>query len=367
MEQAGFLGNKVVQASLEGREARLAQWLSAAFGGDPLDILSIVAPPAGSGFSAENYFIDVARRSGGASERRRFVLRRMSSGRQMFPDRDFGHERQIQEFVRAAGAAPAPAIFGFEDDAEVLGNRFYLMEFVEGEVPPTNPNHHEGGLLADMSVARRNALWLGALTDLGQLHRKTHVLPGLAAFDRRRDGRSAFAHEMDYWRKHYASSTAGKPLALMSDVDEWLRAHEPAEQHLAVCWGDARLGNAVFGPDGRCRAFIDWELFSIGDPIRDLAYWLYTDDHFVYACGKKLEGWPSRAESIAAYEAGAGFSVDRSALDFYRIYQGYLVVSTLSRLIQIKKEAGQMPADLEVNAHFTPVSFLEQEWDRVRG
>ncbi len=133
-----------------------------------------------------------------------------------------------------------------------------------------------------------------------------------------------------------------------------------------MCWGDARLGNAAFDAEGRCAGFFDWELFSIGDPVRDLAYWLYTDDHFIYASGKKLEGWPSHDDSIAAYEAGAGYRVDRNALDFYRVYQGYHIVSTLTRLIQIKKQAGQMPADLEVGEHFTPVSYLQQEWDRVR-
>jgi aminoglycoside phosphotransferase (APT) family kinase protein len=121
----------------------------------------------------------------------------------------------------------------------------------------------------------------------------------------------------------------------------------------------------LFDDAGLPAAFVDWELFSLGDPIRDLAYWLYSDDHFVYANGKAVSGWPSAEVSIAAYERGAGAPVDRHKLAFYRIFQGYHIVSTLTRLVQIRKALGQLPADLEVGEDFTPVSYLRDQWARL--
>ncbi len=219
MEQAEFLGQKVVQASLDGREAVLARWFSEALkGAHAVEITRIGSPPPGSGFSAENYFLDVAWRERGSPRADRFVLRRVSSGRQMFPNRDFGHERQIQEVVGALDAARVPRIIGFSDDPSVLGAPFYVMSFIEGEVPPTNPSHHEVGVLADMPADQRRRLWLGALTDLGHLHRKTHNQPAIEAFAFDRDGRSAFTDALDYWRGHYDLGADGKPLALMQNV-----------------------------------------------------------------------------------------------------------------------------------------------------
>jgi aminoglycoside phosphotransferase (APT) family kinase protein len=216
-----------------------------------------------------------------------------------------------------------------------------------------------------MKPSERRTLWLNGLRELGKLHDRTRDKAELERFSKARAGRSDFAASVDYWEAHYLASSETNPLQLMVDIAAWMRAHEPIEARRAVCWGDSRIGNALFDDEGQCVGFVDWELFSIGDPIRDLAYWLYTDEHFVYAGGRALEAWPTSAESIAAYEEGARFSVNAGDLAFYRIYQGYHIVCTLSRLIQIKKSAGQLPAQLQVDAQFTPVAFLKKEWVKL--
>jgi len=367
MEVNRFLDRKVVQGSLAGREADVAAWLSGKLEqARHLRVTRILPPPPGSGFSAENFFIDAQWSERECARQARFVLRRRSAGHQMFPGRDFTAERRIQQIVGELGAAPVPRIIGSEDDPAVLGERFYVMSFIEGRTPATHPSYHEAGWLCDMSIAARRQLWLDGLRDLGRLHRRTIGHADIEAFSKAREGHSNFADALDYWQAHYDAGMGGKPLSMMVEVLGWLRRYEPSERQRALCWGDARIGNALFDAQGRCVGMIDWELFSIGDPIRDLAYWLYTDEHFIHSGGRALEGWPTQAESIVAYEEGAGFTVDRPTLAFYRIYQGYMIVATLARQIQIRQALGQMPPDLAVDERFTPVAYLGQQWSALR-
>jgi aminoglycoside phosphotransferase (APT) family kinase protein len=364
VEKNRFLDTKVVQGTLQGQEEDVGAWLSGKLpNARDVRVMRIMPPPPGSGFSAENYFIDVTWIAGARRHESRFVLRRRSASRQMFPGRDFIAERRVQQMIAELDAAPVPRIIGGEDDPEVLGEHFYVMSFIDGRTPPTHPSYHEAGWLCAMSIQDRRQLWLNGLRDLGRLHRRTLGRSEIEVFSTARDGRSEFAHSLDYWKGHYEAAMDGKPQAMMVELLEWLREHAPAETHRAVCWGDSRIGNALFDSKGRCVGMVDWELFSIGDPIRDLAYWLYTDEHFVYAAGRILDRWPTQAESIAAYEESAGFSVNRRALAFYRIFQGYMIVATLARQIQIRKELGQMAAGLVVDENFTPVSYLQREWD----
>lgn len=368
MKSNQFLDSKVVQGTLEGQEAVVAAWLSGKLpGARDVCVTRIASPPPGSGFSAENYFIDVQWRAARRRQKGRFVLRRRSGDRQMFPGRDFIAERRIQQLIADLDAAPVPRIIGGEDNPDVLGESFYVMTFIDGRTPPTHPSYHEAGWLCALSVAERRQLWLDGLRDLGRLHRRTLGRGEIDVFSTDRDGRSEFAHSLNYWEGHYEAAMDGNPQTMMVELLAWLREHEPAAAHRAVCWGDSRIGNALFDGNGRCVGMVDWELFSIGDPIRDLAYWLYTDEHFVYAGGCLLAGWPTQDESIAAYEQGACFDVNRRALAFYRIFQGYMIVATLARQIQIRKELGQIPASLTVDDKFTPVSYLLREWNALGG
>jgi aminoglycoside phosphotransferase (APT) family kinase protein len=59
----------------------------------------------------------------------------------------------------------------------------------------------------------------------------------------------------------------------MDRLMEWLPAHLPTEDEVAVVHGDYRIGNLIFHPsEPRVVAVLDWELATIGHPLADLAY-----------------------------------------------------------------------------------------------
>jgi len=241
------------------------------------------------------------------------------------------------------------------------------MRFVDGRTPDTQPSYHQGGWVKALPPDDRRSLWFDALGTLGNLHRSTIGSPLITRYSRETPARTDFAFWLSYWENHYAQSAGDNRLSLMVQIAGWLRNNEPRSRRCALCWGDARIGNMIFDEHLKCAAMIDWELFSIGDPTQDLAYCLYSDDHFVFANSDQSNlSWPTHEESVARYEEAAGFPVDRQVLSFYRIYSGYWIVCTLSRLIEIQKRSGNLPAETNVDERFTPVAYLRKEWESNR-
>jgi aminoglycoside phosphotransferase (APT) family kinase protein len=94
------------------------------------------------------------------------------------------------------------------------------------------------------------------------------------------------------------------------DAVDWLRDNIYEPEYLALCWGDSRLSNVLYGPDYEVTAVLDWELAYIGDHEADLAWLLFVD----WACTEyqgipRLDGTPSREETVDRYEQLSGRAV----------------------------------------------------------
>ena len=92
------------------------------------------------------------------------------------------------------------------------------------------------------------------------------------------------------------------PRPELSAAATWLRDNVYEPEHLALCWGDSRLSNILYGPQFEVAAVLDWEIAYIGDHEADLAWLLFLD----WACSEyegvpRLEGTPGREETIERY------------------------------------------------------------------
>ena len=101
-------------------------------------------------------------------------------------------------------------------------------------------------------------------------------------------------------------------------VAGWSRDNLPASGEATIVHGDYRLGNVMFAPRAPARlvAIFDWEMATIGDPLADVGYlcmmWREAGDPagmFDLGAVTRAEGFPTRAELVARYEAGSGRSV----------------------------------------------------------
>jgi aminoglycoside phosphotransferase (APT) family kinase protein len=244
------------------------------------------------------------------------VLRRPPRGPLLPTAHDVVREARVMELLAAGGFEQVPAVRGVVDDGSVLGAPFYVMERSPGVVvreslPP---------FLADDAAARR-AVGLALATTLGRIHRVDWA-PFVEAGIGKPSG--YLERQLRRWTGQRegiqaAVAAAGGTARELPDYDavrDWLREHLPAESEPAVVHGDYKLDNVIVEPTGagpRISAVVDWEMATVGDPRADLGYllsfWPEPGERVPLAeLVTTADGFPARAEMVAAWEAATGRS-----------------------------------------------------------
>jgi aminoglycoside phosphotransferase (APT) family kinase protein len=192
----------------------------------------------------------------------------------------------------AAGPVPVPQVI-LEDPGSAAEPPLFAMERVAGECfEPVSDPHVPG----DLETAPARAADAAAL--LARLHR-------VPASEFLMEEPRSLTDELDRWSR--AMATADPVLVRgYESCAELLATTMPPPQPAVVVHGDWRLGNMVCAAD-RVAAVIDWEIWSVGDPRLDLAWFLMT----TVADGnplaqRRVPGYPTAAELLAAYEVESG-------------------------------------------------------------
>ena len=112
-----------------------------------------------------------------------------------------------------------------------------------------------------------------------------------------------------------------------------------ADRTAGVVWGDARVGNIIFGDDLSVAALLDWEGATTGPPEIDVAWWVMFDEFLCEAQGiQRLEGVAGRDETLARYEALGGRRL--SNIVYYEILAGLVLSLINSRLADLLVSGG---------------------------
>ena len=268
-------------------ESRLADYLNGR--------LPDFAPPIAirqfeGGQSNPTFLLD----SGG----RRLVLRKKPPGA-LLPSAHLV-EREYRVMTALAGSGvPVPAMHLLCEDAGIIGTSFYVMDHIEGRV-------FRDPALPGMAAAERGALYDVMNDVLARLHAVDWRAAGLADFGK---PERYLARQTDRWTRQYQASKT-EEIGAMDRLIDWLPAHLPDDDAVAIAHGDFRLENLIFHPtEPRVMAVLDWELSTLGHPLSDLAYNCMTY-HFP-AEGLSFPGLggldltalgiPSEADYVAAY------------------------------------------------------------------
>ena len=240
------------------------------------------------------------------------VLRRPPLGQILPTAHDMKREYTVMNGLGST-EVPVPRMLHFCDDPEVLGQRFYVMERVEGHIVTTRlPEGY-----ADTPESRRT-LSTGLVDVLARLHAVDPVAAGLGDFGRP-DG--YMARQVSRWSKQW-DATRVEGMDFVDALAADLTAQMPATQRHSVVHGDYRLDNTMLHPTevGRINAVLDWEMSTLGDPLADLGillvYWAQDSDPDLRKMGApvgavtSLPGFLTRDEVAAHYAAQTGLSVD---------------------------------------------------------
>jgi aminoglycoside phosphotransferase (APT) family kinase protein len=290
--------------------------------------------PSSTGFSSETRIFDLVATGGERPVRDSLVLRCAPRGFQVFPSYDIGRQARVLRALERT-PVPVPRVTLVELDASVLGAPFYLMEKVDGRVPPDNPPMHADSFLVELSPAERRALHDSGFDAMCLVHGLDVAaldlpeLPGSSG--------SSLAAQLDEYDAYFAWGLDRARYPLIAEALAYLRAHAPrGPEPRALCWGDSRLANQIF--DGtRCAALLDWEMVRLGDPVQDLAWWIASDVCFTDGLEiERLAGFPSRDEMAARWRERTGLSTDNLA--YYEVLALMRFSIQLARVVLHMKE-----------------------------
>ncbi|MFT3965048.1 MAG: phosphotransferase family protein [Sphingobium sp.] len=293
--------------SLEELVAQLTPWLAARVPRGRDMRIENPAYPFGAGQSHETILFDACWSENGRAARQGCVLRVKPMRHTVFPDDLFEQQYQVMEVLHRHGIRVAKPLW-LERDPSVLGAPFFVMERVRGRVPVSIPPYAEQGWVAEASPAERRRMWQDGVRHLASL--QSVPLGELAFLGGPEDARDGLAQEWDKYVRFVEWVSEDRRWPALDAALDRLKSLWPANRPPGLVWGDARLGNMMFGEDFSVVAIMDWEQPSLGGALHDLGWWLTLSEsmHGANAGRPHLEGMGTRAETIALWEGLTGIS-----------------------------------------------------------
>ncbi len=266
---------------------------------------------SGAGFTSESFLFDLNWTEEGQSRSAGMVLRCEGAQYPVYPDPKV--EKQFRILKQLEGTdVPVPKVFWFEPDTSLLGTPFYVMEQLVGEVPSEFPPYHSYGICYDSPIEQRERMWWEVIEGVARLHRLNWQSKDFAFLGIPPANTGPVDRDLDYWEKYLAwlKDSPDDSHPILEAALGWLRANRYEPEHVSLCWGDARMPNAIFSPVGKLLGLLDWDIAFLGDGESDLAFILTLDHLLGEAIGvPRLEGLPGKEETIRHYELLAGYEV----------------------------------------------------------
>jgi aminoglycoside phosphotransferase (APT) family kinase protein len=301
---------------------------------------------AARGLSTETFLFDLERDGGnGPTTVKQLVFRRPPDV-SIFPDYDLTRQVMVMNRLRDTPIS-VPTVYWLDRESADLGTPYYVMEQLPTIGTASDfPSYHSQGLYFEATPEQRSTMWWGcvqAIADVHALDWRTLRLEKLLMPQR---GEQPLEQVVAYCAELLTWCSESRRQELV-DAVEWLRDNIYEPEHLALCWGDSRLSNVLYGPEYEVTAVLDWELAYIGDHEADLAWLLFVD----WACTEyegvpRLDGTPSREETVDRYEQLSGRAVRN--LRYNEVLAAVELGIPISRLQTRLRDQGLLIGDMDL-------------------
>lgn len=277
------------------------------------------------------------------------------------------HQFELMRLVDELTDVPVPRVRWIDTTGDVLGTPFFLMDRVEGDVPPdVMPYTFGGNWFADAAPQRQRELQDTTVEVLAKLH----AIPDAAQ-------RFSFLAEVDPpgdtplrrhfgWLKdwyEFAVPDIGRS-PLVEQALQWLETHFPTEVAAStpvLTWGDSRVGNVLY-QDFRPVAVLDWEMATVGPRELDVSWIIFA--HMVFQELAGLAGLPGlpdvlrEADVRATYEQLTGATL--GDLHWFYIYSAVIWCCVFMRTTARRVHFGEMEQPDDVESTFYHASLLRR-------
>jgi aminoglycoside phosphotransferase (APT) family kinase protein len=278
------------------------------------------------------------------------------SNEPVFPSYELADQFEVLRLVGELTDVPVPAVRWIERDASIIGSPFFVMDRVDGIVPPDNLPYTFGDCwLYDASRDEQRRLQDGTVAVLAGLHDIDQPESRFAFLAPGGTGDTPLRRHVEHTRRWYEfAAERAQRASLIEDGFAWLDDHWPDESPAVLSWGDSRIGNVMYR-DFDPVAVLDWEMAGLGPRELDLGWLVFAHMVFEHIAGVMgLDGMPHflRPDDVSAtYETLTGYTP--RDLDFYLVYAaiqwGIVFMRTGTRQVHFGEI--EMPDDIHELMH----------------
>lgn len=328
--------------------ARLTAWLASRPEVGPAVRVDDFRRPEANGMSSETLLFDASWPPDGGG---RYVarLRPAADAFPIFPTYDLERQVRVMRLVGERTAAPVPAVRWYEPDEAALGAPFFVMDRVDGEVPPdVMPYVFDDTWVSNATPEQRARLQTSTVDAIAAIHGLA-ASPDELAFlhaDPEAQGSALRAH-VAAERTYYDWVRGDLRYPVLERAFDWLEAHWPDAADTGpavVSWGDARIGNVLYR-DFEPQAVLDWEMATLAPRELDLGWFIFLHRFFQdIATQFEMAGLPDfldRHEVTAQYADCTGH--EPRDLDWFITYAALRHGTVMIRAIGRSVEFGERP------------------------
>ncbi|ORB61898.1 phosphotransferase family protein [Mycolicibacterium tusciae] len=345
----------------------MSQWLSTVMPGGAVPEITVESGVDSNGMSSETIILTGRWDEDGERREQKFVARVAPAEQDVpvFSSYRMDHQFDVIRIVGEKTDVPVPPVRWLEATGSVLGTQFFLMDYVDGRVPPdVMPYTFGGNWFADASYENQRELQDSTVEVIAKLH----AIPEPAkVFDFLDDGSEPNALRRNFnWLKswyQFAVPDIGTS-SLVERSLEWLEANWPedvAANDPVLVWGDSRIGNVLY--DGfKPTAVLDWEMATLGPREMDVAWIIFA--HMVFQELAGLAGLPGLPDVMREEDVRAVYSqhsgVELGDLKWFYVYSGVIWCCVFMRTTARRVRFGEMEAPEAIESLFYHGSVLKR-------
>ncbi len=348
--------------------AVMARWLAGVLPGNAAPEVTVESGVDSTGMSSETIILTARWHEDGRPVQQKLVARVAPAAGDVpvFPSYRLDHQFEVIKLVGELSDVPVPRVRWMEPTGEVLGTPFFLMDYVEGVVPPdVMPYTFGNNWFADSPAERQRELQDATVGLLAMLHSIPKPQDTFGFLSDGPSGDTALRRHFDWVRSWYDFAVPGiGNSALIERTFQWLQEHWPSEvaaREPVLLWGDARVGNVLYR-DFRPVAVLDWEMVTLGPRELDVAWMIFAHMVFEELAGlATLPGLPTvmREDDVRrTYQRLTGTQL--GDLHWFYVYSGVMWACVFMRTGARRVHFGEVEKPDDVESLFYHAGLMKR-------
>ena len=352
--------------------ALLSEWLSTVLPGGTKPEITVESGIDSNGMSSETIILTGRwPESGGSGGEvvQKWVARVAPTEQDVpvFASYRLDHQFEVMRLAGELTDVPVPPVRWLENTGDVLGAPFFLMDCIDGVVPPdVMPYTFGNNWFADATPEQQRGLQDATVEVIAKLH----SIPNAdKTFDFLADadppGDTALRRHFGWLKDWYEFCVPGIGRSeLVERALTWLEENFPtdvAATESVLVWGDSRIGNVLY-QDFRPVAVLDWEMATVGPREFDVAWIIFAHNVFQELCG--LAGMPGLPDVLREDDVRATYTkhtgVEVGDLRWFYIYSGVVWCCVFMRTGFRRVHFGEMEQPDDIETLFYHKSLLEK-------